>query len=186
LNQETFTSKLSEFILQMEGEEGFAQWLSKTGYNSETFKLAYQRELDAAWQRDQIISQVKNTAEQIHARQILVFDQDLAEDIYKQLQAGSDFATLAKYYDPVTQGELGWFPRGYLFLSEIEEAVFALLPGQYTEIIQTSYGFHIVQVVEREESRPLTSDAKQLLERKALEEWIADRRTHSQIEILIQ
>ncbi len=43
-----------------------------------------------------------------------------------QLQAGADFATLAYRYDPLTGGDLGWFPRGVLTQPAVEEAAFSL------------------------------------------------------------
>ena len=186
ISTEELDQKVVEFAANLGGEAGFESWLAMTGYSREAFRVAYQRELEAAWQRDNIASQVKENTEQVQARQILVFEKDLAQQIYQRLQLGADFATLAEDYDPVTKGDLGWFPRGYLFHPEIEEAVFMLLPGQYTEVIETSIGFHIVQVIAREESHPLSSDARLVLVRNALKEWLDYQRTHSRIEMLIE
>jgi len=80
-------------------------------------------------------------------------------------------------------GELGWFPRGYLILPQIEEAVFNLQPGEYTEVIESVYGFHIVQVLERELDRELTQDALIQKQREALMEWLTEQKSLSLIEI---
>jgi len=95
-------------------------WLSMYGYTQESFEQAFRRTIAATWMRDQIIHSVPSTAEQVHARQILLYNFDEAENAYSQLQAGTDFATLASQYDPITSGELGWFPRGYLTVPELE------------------------------------------------------------------
>ncbi len=176
--------KMTELVNLAGGSDAFSTWITTYGMSEDIFRRVYQRELEAAWQRDQVIAAVGETAEQIHARQILVRSQETADQIYRQLQGGSDFATLAETYDPVTKGELGWFPRGYLFLAEIEEALFAMQPGAYTGVIQTDYGFHIFQVVEREE-HILSNNARQTLMHKTLDEWIAVQRADSQIEVLL-
>ena len=59
----------------------------------------------------------------------------------------ADFAALAvKYSDcPENGGDLGWFARGQM-VEEFEKAVFAMKPGQVSDIFVTRYGFHIVKV----------------------------------------
>ena len=121
---------------------------------TKVFARAYHLDLEATWMRNIILAQVPARAEQIHARQILVQNKALADELYQRLQAGADFATMAWGYDPLTGGELSWFPRNYLVLKNVEDAVFALQPGEFTPIIQTAYGYQIVQVVEREADAP--------------------------------
>ena len=185
LTEAAFNERLDTLVAEAGGEEAFQAWLSNQGYSESIFLIALRRSVAASWQRDQIIAQVPNTAEQVHARQIMVSDQDTADKIYNRLQSGADFATIAFQYDPLTGGELSWFPRGYLILSEIEDAVFELQPGQYTPVLSTAYGFQIVQVIERDANRSLTPDAYSVMQHKALENWLSERRKASSIEILI-
>ena len=177
--------KLQALKEKVGGEEAFQNWLTVTGTSEEFFLLSFRRELAAQWQRDRITEEVGETAEQIHARQILVDSADEADQIYHQLQGGLDFTELAAQYDPVTKGDLGWFPRGYLFLSEIEEKVFALQPGQYTEVIHSDYGYHIVLVEEREEDHPLSEAARLQLTHLALNNWLLEQKAASTIEVLL-
>jgi peptidyl-prolyl cis-trans isomerase D len=106
------------------------------------------------------------TPEQVRARHILIktpavgadgkIDQKgvdaaraKAQDILKQVKAGGNFAELAKKYseDPGSAqngGELPPFGKGQM-VPEFEKAAFAQNPGQISDLVQTSYGFHIIQ-----------------------------------------
>jgi peptidyl-prolyl cis-trans isomerase C len=179
------TQKLDELKQSAGGEQEFASWLAANSFNDDVFQSIYKRELAAAWKRDQIVASVGETAEQVQARQILVSDKDLADQIYRQLQSGADFATLAEDYDPLTKGVLGWFPIGFLFLPEIEEAAFTLQPGEYSGVIQTAYGYHIVQVIDRDANHPLSAEARQTLAHTAVSLWLEEQRNQSNIELLL-
>jgi parvulin-like peptidyl-prolyl isomerase len=166
-------------------EQAIQDWMNKNGYTQESFEIAMERAIAATWMRDQIITTLPSTAEQVHARQILLYNADEAENIYTQLQSGTDFATLAAQYDPAAFGDLGWFPKGYLTVPELDEPVFKLKPGEYTQIIETILGFHIVQVVERDPQRPLNPNAFQTLQVQAVENWLIERRSQSDIQIIL-
>jgi parvulin-like peptidyl-prolyl isomerase len=166
-------------------ETSLDRWLNENGYTREGFEQAMARAIAAAWMRDQIIAAVSSTAEQVHARQILLYNADEAESVYAQLQSGSDFATLAAQYDPKTLGDLGWFPRNYLTVSELDEPIFALQPGEYTPVIQTTLGFHIVQVIERDPQRPLSPGALQTVQVQAIQNWLDERRAQSDIQVFV-
>ncbi len=74
--------------------------------------------------------------EEIHARHILVKTEDEAKAIIKDLDAGKDFAELAKAKssDPNKSegGDLGYFGKGRM-VKEFEDAAFALKKGEYTK-----------------------------------------------------
>ncbi len=76
-----------------------------------------------------------------------------AQDILKQIRAGADFAKLAQADsdDPgskSTGGDLGTFGRGKM-VPEFEKAVFSMQPGQTSEPVKTSFGYHIIQTEAR-------------------------------------
>jgi peptidyl-prolyl cis-trans isomerase C len=181
-----FQKQLDDVIAKNGGAQSFADWLNRNFYTDESFRVALRRSLAAAWQRDQVIAKAPTTADQVHARQMLLLNEDLANKLYGQLKSGADFATLALQVDPDSGGELGWFPRGYLFLPEIETAAFSLQPGQYSSIIKTAYGYHIIFVVERDANHPLSPDARQKAQSVFLQNWLKDRRAQSQIEIMVK
>lgn len=168
---------LSELELQ--------EWLAANAYTSEDFRQAMAWSIAAAWMRDQVSAQVPATADQVHARQILLYNSTEAEAAYARLQAGVDFETLAAEYDPVTKGSLGWFPRGYLNVTELDEVVFNLEVSAYSPVIQTPLGYHIVQLLERDPQRPLTADARRTLQAQSVNEWLQTQRAQSEIIILV-
>lgn len=78
----------------------------------------------------------------------------LAEKIRQRAVAGEDFAKLAREYsqDPGTAqkgGDLGTFGHGQM-VGPFENAAFALKPGQISDVVETPFGFHIIQVLSRE------------------------------------
>jgi peptidyl-prolyl cis-trans isomerase C len=181
----TLKEHMTKLSTSLGGDQALAAWITAHGYTDESFQTALTRSTAAAWMRDQIIAAVPQSTEQVHARQILVFSADEANNAYAQLQSGKDFAKLAATYNPVTEGDLGWFPRGYLLDSKLEEAAFNLQPGQYSSVIQTSTGYHILQVIERDPNRPLEPDAWQALQGQALQNWLEARRSQSEIQVLL-
>ncbi len=85
-----------------------------------------------------------------------------AEDILKQLQHGGNFAELAKQNsdDPgskVKGGELGWIVRGQT-VANFEKAAFSLKPGELSGVIETEYGYHILQVEDKQAAHTQSFD----------------------------
>ena len=180
LDEAALDARIESLAADMGGAEALSAWMQAQGYTEAGFRSTLRRALAAAWMRDQIIADVSPTAEQVHVKQILLYNQERANNVLAQLRAGNDFDELAALFDPVTRGEMGWFPRGYLFEPAIEEAAFALEPGQFSEVIVTEVGFHIIKVVERAE-RALSADAYLTLQEKALAGWLDQQRQSSAI-----
>lgn len=170
---------------QLGGAQAVQAWATQRGYTEAAFRAALARQLAAAWERDKIAASVPTTAEQIHARQILTTDESVANRALEQVKVpGTDFAAYAFRYDAQTGGDLGWFPRGYLTQPEVEAAAFQLQPGEISPVIKSAIGYHIIQVIARDPARPLTPDARRVLQHKALQDWLTARRATSKIEVL--
>lgn len=94
--------------------------------------------------------------DQVRARHILVAKgpdaQAKAEGLLAQLQAGADFAGLAKAHSADSAsaakgGDLGYFARGQMVPS-FEAAVFGLQqPGDRSALVETDFGFHIIELL---------------------------------------
>jgi parvulin-like peptidyl-prolyl isomerase len=168
------------------GAEGLSKWMAATGLGGEYFRAALRRQIAAAWQRDQIAAAVPTEAEQVHARQILTIDPNIAQRAYQYVTIpGTNFAVYAYQYDSLTGGDLGWFPRGYLTQPEVEEAAFGLQPGEISPVIESKVGYHILQVISREPARAISPDARRVLQHKAIQEWLKARREASAVEVLL-
>lgn len=185
LEQESLDERMEELVAAKGGQDPFDQWLRENQYGREDFLQILKRSIMGAWMRDRIISEVPDTAEQVHVYQILLYNSDQANQVLSELESGRDFATLAAAYAPISKGNIGWFPINFLPHPEIEEVAFSLQPGEYSQVIETSVGFHIIQVVDRDEDRPLTPEARLMWRENALKDWVANRREQSQIVILI-
>jgi peptidyl-prolyl cis-trans isomerase C len=183
---EILAQRISDLEAEMGGSEMLDQWLDDQGYSRETFSRELSIEIEAAWQREQIINGVPTSAEQVRARQVHFYDPYQANRAYGQLLEGASFETIAANNDPQGYGYLGWFPHNYLLIPEIEAAAFTLQPGEYSDLIETDAGYFLVEVIERQDDRPLQYDALLTLQGVALEEWLLEKYNTSEIEILEQ
>src|SRR5882672_2459971 len=98
-----------------------------------------------------------------------------AEGVMKQVKAGGDFAKLAGQYSDDTVsakngGELGWIGRGRT-VPEFEKASFSLAKGQTSDLVKSSYGFHIIRIEDKQEAHVKTlAEVKGEIEGKIKEE----------------
>ncbi len=180
LTESDLKSRVDALAESVGGAEALSAWESAHGYDDASFKVALKRSAEAAWMRDKIIADVPTTAEQIHVRQILTYNEEDARAALDELKGGADFDELAAQYDPITLGELGWVPRGYLLDEKADEAVFALQAGAYSDVVATNAGFHIFKALERGD-HPLSPDALLTVQELALKNWVAEQRASSKI-----
>ena len=106
--------------------------------------------------------------------------QQRAQDLLKQVKNGGNFEELAKKYseDPGSakqSGSLGWIGRGQT-VPEFEKTAFSLPKGQISDLVKSSYGFHIIRVDDKQEAH-----VKPLDEVKADIEPIVKRQKAQQV-----
>jgi parvulin-like peptidyl-prolyl isomerase len=179
-------SRIDQLAEKLGSQQAVLDWTADNGYTASEFRLALKRSVEAAWMRDQIIQGQPDQVEQIHARQILLYNLEDANQVLAQLRSGQDFTRMASVYNPTTGGDLGWFPRGILLDDGLEEIAFQLQPEQYSEIIETQAGYHILQVIERSTERALDASARLILQENILKQWLQNRREQSDVQIIVQ
>jgi parvulin-like peptidyl-prolyl isomerase len=172
--------RIDALVSQLGSVDALTQWQSAHGYDDASFRVALKRSIEAAWMRDKIIAAVPTSTEQIHLRQILTYNEADAQTALQELSAGTDFDELAVRYDPVTGGELGWVPQGYLLDANADQAVFALQAGEVSGIVATEAGFHIFKAIERAD-HVLSPDALLAAQETALKQWLAEQREQGDI-----
>jgi parvulin-like peptidyl-prolyl isomerase len=185
IDDATIDQRLNAVVDQAGGQDAFNAWLAAQGYAAEQFRKDLGLEIEAGWMRTQISDGVPTSAEQVEARQILLPESFQADRLLSQLQGGTPFDQVALNNDPQGLGYLGWFPRGYLLQPEVEEAAFALQPGEFSQVIETELGFHLIGVLNRDPDRALSPQARLMLQMKALAEWLEAQRAQSTIENLL-
>lgn len=88
------------------------------------------------------------------ARHILVTNKEVCEDLKKQIEAGADFAAVAREHSTCPSGRqggsLGEFGQGQM-VREFDEAVFSGEVGKVLGPIQTQFGYHLLEVTSRTE-----------------------------------
>ena len=112
-----------------------------------------------------------------------------ADSVYQALQAGADFADLAKKVsqDPRSAahgGVLGWMQTGQTF-EEFEQAAFALQPGQFSRPVLTPEGYHVILMKERKQLEPFEQLKDMIVrsfEQQGIREAIADMKIQQAVE----
>jgi parvulin-like peptidyl-prolyl isomerase len=137
--------------------------------------------------RDLVTAGIGNTVEEVHARHILVATEATANEVLTKLKGGTDFAALAAQYSQDTStkdtgGDLGWFAKGELLESTVEDAAFSLQINQVSGPVKSNLGYHIIQTLERVPNRPISPETHAKLAQKAFELWLQSLEKNAKIE----
>lgn len=134
--------------------------------------------------------------EQAQASHILLESEEDARAVLERLEAGADFAEVAREESTgpsgPTGGKLGWFAEGQM-VPEFEEAAFALDVGEISDIVETEFGFHIIlKTGHRDAETPgledihaqVRADAEQEALDEAFGSWYEARHAEADIQIM--
>lgn len=169
------------------GPDAYATELAKLKENVSKLNISFDDyrkivEIDLLRQRlnDALGKEVKTTAEQVHVAHILVKSFEEAQAVERRLQAGEDFGSLAAELsiDPsakTNQGDLGWAARGQ-FVKEFEDAAFSLPVLQVSAPVTSSFGIHIIKILEKDANRALEPAALEQARASALSDWLQQAR----------
>jgi len=147
--------------------------------------------------------------ETVRASHILVKVEQSADDatkknarskidtVLKRAKAGEDFAALAKENSAdgsaAQGGDLGFFPRGQM-VPAFDQAVFALKPGEISDVVTTQFGYHIIKLTEKKEAStiPLDTVKPRVLEfltnqkrQQRVDSFINEVKKRAKIEVLV-
>jgi parvulin-like peptidyl-prolyl isomerase len=168
------------------GQVSFEAWLETTGQTPDGYAERVRQILLSEGVMQAVTAEMPLEVEQIHLRQIVVDSQETSQALLAQLQLGADFAALAREQslDSATKdigGDLGWIPRG-LISPELEDPAFELAPSEVSDIVPFDGAYYLLQVVEREEIRPLPPEFLARLKLAAFQRWLETVRSAAVIE----
>lgn len=190
VSDDELQKSIDQLVKDMGGKDKFEESLKTRGMTQETFTSMQRAQLLGNKVRDVVTKDVSQTQEQVHARHILVQTNDDALKVMKRLEAGEDFAKVAKEVsqDPGTAnngGDLGWFPRGVM-VSEFDQVAFSQAAGKkFSSPVQTQFGYHIIQVIEKDPNRKLPEQQWQDLRQFRFQDWLEEQRQKADIQRIV-
>lgn len=134
--------------------------------------------------------------EQVKAKHIMTSTKEKAEEVLQDLQSGKPFEDVAKEKsespDAQQGGEMGYLKKGDLD-PNLEKVLFDLAPGKVSDVVETSYGFHIFLV--EEHLKPRLKELEEVKEeisnrllpqkqQETFEKFIEDLKNQSEIVII--
>lgn len=172
--------------------EGFQEQYEKSlttfkTYNisEETLRSAYEMELLRTKLQDDLAKDLPHTDTNVLLRHILVPDEPTAQLLYDQLQKGEDFAKLAADFstDPgsaTTGGYYDWAPASN-YVPEFRDAALTQEIGVIGPPVKTDYGYHIIQVIGRQEV-PITDSQFEQKKQTNFTDWLTATRESADIQ----
>jgi foldase protein PrsA len=136
-----------------------------------------------------------NEPEQVKASHILVENEETANKVKEKLEAGEDFAELAKEYSTDSSnaengGKLGYFSKGTM-VEGFENIAFSMNVGEISDPVKTDYGYHLIHVTDKKEAKEANFEDHQAEIKQTLFEqeisteyssWITEQREKLEIE----
>lgn len=156
------------------------------GISEKTLHDVYEVELLRQKLQKDIAKDLPHTETQVWARHILVDTEVSAKQVEELLKAGEPFDKVARDLSKDTGsaakgGDLGWAPASN-YVPEFADAVLKQEIGVVGQPVKTQYGYHIIQVLARQEL-PLTNDQFEQKSQKAYDDWLAATRTAAKITV---
>ena len=145
------------------------------------YRQMIEASLLSRWVSDGFVRAAPEAADQVRMRQIQVGAQEDADKVLERLNAGEDFATVAKEMSSDTATKDAGGEKGWVAMEELDPSyaakVFALEVGQRSEPLEGTGGFLIVEVEEKQAGRPLETAQRSAIGSHYYSLWLAEQRT---------
>ena len=150
-----------------------------------TVRSIYEADLLRKKLTDDITKDIPKVEEQVWARHILLETEEEANAVYERLQKGEDFAEVAREVSKDTGsgasgGDLGWQPRSF-YVTEFGDAAFQQKIGEIGKPVKSDFGYHIIQVIARQEL-PLSDSQYQQKKETEFNDWLTAAKEEATIE----
>jgi parvulin-like peptidyl-prolyl isomerase len=149
-----------------------------------TIRSVYRAELYRRKLMDDLAKDIPQAEQQVWVRHILLETEAEAKAAYTQLQNGVDFANLARTQSKdtgsaATGGDMGWHTRSY-YVTEFSDAAFSQPVGEIGQPVKTEFGYHIIQVIDRQEL-PLTDAQREEEKQRLFSDWLTLAREQAEV-----
>lgn len=175
--EEGYNQTFTDYVASLETDAEFSEEQFREIFRA---RLLYDKVLE------EVTKDVTSTQDYIWARHILVASKEEAAIIKGKLDAGQDWSELATEFsidesNKNQGGDLGWFDSSTM-VEEFTNAAFALTEvGEISQPIETSFGWHIIQLLGKEQ-RPATSDQLDQIKQSKFSEWLTSVKAEMEIE----
>ena len=158
---------------------------SDNSVSEKTVRSIYEADLLRKKLTDDITKDIPKVEEQVWARHILLETEEEANAVYERLQKGEDFAEVAREVSKDTGsgasgGDLGWQPRSF-YVTEFGDAAFKQKIGEIGKPVKSDFGYHIIQVIARQEL-PLSDSQYQQKKETEFNDWLTAAKEEATIE----
>jgi foldase protein PrsA len=183
-------ASLDDHIAAAGGQAAFEKSMQEAGTTLDQVRAMERASLIGQRVFEEVVGDIPTAGEFLHARHILCNTREECAAALERLEAGEAFDEVARDVsaDETTRdtgGDLDWVGRGTLPSAQVEQAIFALQPGQRSGIVQTEYGYHIFEVIERDPNHTLSEEQRLSIKESRVLEWLAQRRAQSAVEIYV-
>lgn len=158
----------------------------EVGISKDQYEQIFETELLRKKLMEVVTTDVPQEQEQVWARHILVATEAEAQAVIERLNNGEGFGDLAAELSTDTGsgasgGDLGWFGKGAM-VAPFEEAAFGLQVGEISAPVESEFGWHVIQVIDRA-TLPLTASEYEQARQAAFDEFLTNLREESEITI---
>lgn len=182
VSDDEIDAQISSLTEKAGGADALSTWQNSNHYTADGFRRAIKWEMLAALVKDRILSEQLSTLEQVHVYQIVVDTQAEAQEAKKNIDLGFSFIETAKKIDKLTGGDMSWFPKGIMFVPELENVIFSLESGQSSDITEYNDRYYLFYAAEKQTGREVDSQIKPFVEHNIISTWLQTQRDQAIIE----